>query len=201
MNRAVGILAQHDQFALKVDAVEGLCRGHEKLNVVRLGGLGTGPEGFRMDGNFPVPEELEVKISDVFLELDLALFLQGFILREERRSHAVGSRHGKIEPQRSDSVFQKCVGYLHQDACPIAARGFSALTASVLHVLQHGDRIADDGPGLRSVDVGDKSNAARIVFVGWVVKALVFVIVSPHSSHSVASIRYNQAACESTLSP
>ena len=71
------------------------------------------------------------------------------------------------------------MGYLDQDACPVAARGFSALTAAVLHVLQHGDRIADDGPGLRSVDVGDKSNAARIVFVGWVVKARVFVIGFP----------------------
>ena len=63
--------------------------------------------------------------------------------------------------------------------------------AAVLHVLQHDDRIADDGPRLRSIDVGDKSNAARIVFIQWVVKALVFALVSLHSSLSVASLRYN----------
>ena len=146
-----------------------------------IGGPGACTQRIRMGGNVPVAKKLEIEVSDVLLELDLALFLQGFILWKKRCPHAVCSRNGKVKPQRSHGVFQEDVRDLYQDSCSVTAGGLRALTAAVLHVLQHGNGVADDGSGLYPVDVGDKTNAAGVVLIRWVVKAFVFVFVCRHS--------------------
>ena len=67
---------------------------------------------------------------------------------------------------------EKAVGNLDQDAGAIARQRIRTHRAAVREVLENLQALLDDGMALAILDVGDKADAASVVFVGGVVKTL-----------------------------
>ena len=95
-------------------------------------------------------------------------FAVGRIARQEHEADAVLA--GGRERRRSN-LSQKLVRDLEEDAGAVAGVGLAAARAAVRQVLEHLQRLADDGVRLAAFDVHDEADAAGVVLVAGVVEA------------------------------
>jgi hypothetical protein len=78
----------------------------------------------------------------------------------------------QFDPLSSHFFPQKGVRHLQQYPGAVARQRIRAHRAPVRQVLQYLQPLLHDGMGLFALDMGDKTDAAGIVFVGWIVKSL-----------------------------
>ena len=65
------------------------------------------------------------------------------------------------------------MGHAGHNACAIASIGLVAHTAAMLHATVHGKGILQDSMAGSALDVTDKTNAAAVFLVGWIVKPML----------------------------
>jgi len=90
-------------------------------------------------------------------------------VRHEYHADAVLAWFGQLDPRLFGHQFQKIVRRLNQNACPIARVRLAAASAAVIQIQQYFQRLLDDRVRLASLDIDDKSDAARFVFELWIV--------------------------------
>src|SRR5207237_10650199 len=64
------------------------------------------------------------------------------------------------------------VGKLHEDACAVAGVRLAAARTAMLQVEQNLERLDDDVMRLAALEIDDEADAARIMFVAWIVESL-----------------------------
>ncbi len=97
---------------------------------------------------------------------------QALVLRHEELSHGVAPRGRQIESDRPAFLLEEVVGDLHKHARAVAGQRVGADRATVLEVLKDTQRVGDDLMRLAPLHVGDEADAARVVLVRGVIKAL-----------------------------
>jgi hypothetical protein len=80
---------------------------------------------------------------------------------------------GQIDARFLAGLLQEAVGHLDEDAGAVAGIIFAAAGTAVTEVDQDRERVADDGVGFAALDVDDEADAAGVVFILGVVKALL----------------------------
>ena len=96
------------------------------------------------------------------------------VLGVARQEHQAGAVLAGRRQRRRRDLAQERVRHLDQDAGAVAGVDLAAAGAAMREVLQHLQRLADDGVRLAALDVDDEADAAGVVLVPGVVEALRF---------------------------
>jgi hypothetical protein len=94
------------------------------------------------------------------------------IMREEDEAGAVAPGFGQRDADLAANAREKLVGHLDQDPGAVAGVRLAAARAPMEEVLENREGLADDLVGLAPLDVHDEPDAAGLVLVGGIVKAL-----------------------------
>ena len=85
-------------------------------------------------------------------------------VRHEQRADGVVAGRRQFEAELGGFLGEKFVRHLHQDAGAVAGARIGADRAAVLEIDKDGQRVFDDLVRFASLDVGNKSDAAGILF-------------------------------------
>ncbi|MNQ69403.1 hypothetical protein D3C85_839940 [compost metagenome] len=168
--------ADHIQFALeRVGDHDIRAAADEDLaNDGFLGAHGRRHRHVRIDGHVaPAQYDLSLDAHGAF-DFLFASDARCVFLRQEDHAHAVFARRRQFHALLGHFFAVVLVGNLDQDAGAIAHQRIGAHGAPVIEVFQYQQTLFDDRMGLVALDMGDETDAAGIVFIGWVVQALRF---------------------------
>ena len=84
---------------------------------------------------------------------------------EEDLAHAVTAAARHLEAELQALALEEAVGNLNEDSRAISGERVGARRGAMRHVLQHLERLLDDGLRLFAFDVGDEADATA-VFLG-----------------------------------
>jgi hypothetical protein len=91
---------------------------------------------------------------------------------EEDEAGAVAAIFGKGDVGVAlGDLDEEVVGESGEDAGAVTGVDFATAGAAVVHVLEHGEGVADDVVGFFALDVGDEANAAGVVLEPGIVEA------------------------------
>ena len=93
-------------------------------------------------------------------------------LRQKHHAHAVFAHGRKLHALGGHFLAQEPVRDLDQDAGAVAGQGVGADRAAMGEVLENEQPLIDDGVAPGAFDVGDKADAAGVMFIGGVVQPL-----------------------------
>src|SRR5207244_3908499 len=94
--------------------------------------------------------------------------------RQEQLSDRIILRSGQGEADALGLIDKEVMRDLQKDAGAVARLGIGAHGAAVLEIAQYAEAIGDDLVALEIVDIGDEADAAGIVFVTRIIKAMRF---------------------------
>ena len=97
---------------------------------------------------------------------------RGLLLRQEAHRDGVAPGRRQLQPHLVRPVAQQAVGHLDQAAGAVAHQRVGADRAAMVEVDQDLQAAADDLVRLSALDVGHEADAARIVFVAWIIQSL-----------------------------
>ena len=89
---------------------------------------------------------------------------QAVVVRQEQRADGVLARRRQREAELGRLLGEEFVRHLHQNAGAVAGARIGADRAAVLEIDQDRQRVFDDLVRLAALDVGNKSDAAGILF-------------------------------------
>ena len=87
-------------------------------------------------------------------------------------AHAVLARRRQGHALLGHFLSEIGIGNLNQNARPIAHQRIGANRAPMVEIAKNEQALADDLVGFAALDMGDKTNAAGVVFVSGIVEAL-----------------------------
>ncbi len=112
--------------------------------------------------------------GDEMLELADGEFARGFLLRQEAHGDGIVAGRRQLDAGGAGPIAQQAIGHLDQAAGAVAHQRVGADRAAMVEIDQDLQAAADDLVRLAALDVGDKADAARIMFVARIVKSLAF---------------------------
>ncbi len=92
------------------------------------------------------------------------------------------ARLGEVDTGLPGPIAQQGVRRLDHAAGPVANQRIGADRAAVIEIDENPQALVDDVVGFMALDVGHEANAARIVFVTWVVKSLCLRQIGQNST-------------------
>ncbi len=159
--------------AVKVAAlVKRLTHGHEDLPDDRLDHLGRRPDKVVIDRHIAPPQHHHRVLADDLLHRPFAHQPRRAILRQEHHPDRIIPRLRQSDPELLRFLAEELIRHLHEYACTVAAVLFTPAGAAVVHVLEHQQRVGDELVRRDPLHLTDKPNAARVMFVSWVVQSL-----------------------------
>jgi len=192
--RAIGMATVFDlveakeksQFKGVVREFFGVRPSYEELFDEGGGKGGFFSEDAVVDGNRPPAQGNQTAFRDDFLGdfADVGLGV-GVLGREKKESNAQVAFLIKTMPEFFDLSFEKFEGDLSQDAGSVPRLGVRIQSAAVGELANATESPFQNRAGAFSMNVGDKSDAARIVFVVRAVKALGTgkIVIQTESCH------------------
>src|SRR5690606_36107401 len=169
-----GALADDVELAFEGELVgEAGGAADEDLADVGFAGPGGFAEGGVVGGHgAPAEEGLAFALDDL-RELFLELAPVGGVAGEEDEAGAVAAGFGEVDAGLFGGLDAKGVGDLQEDSGAVAGVGLAAGGAAVVEVFEDLDALAKGLVGGAALEVGDKADAARVVFEPGVVEALL----------------------------
>ncbi len=119
---------------------------------------------FGVNRNLPVSKHLKSKLICCAVKNIATLFSQTNILRKEYYPHAIAAKGRKMNSQFNTFVEEEFVWNLNHDTGTVACISFAAACAPVLHVLEHGQCIANDLMRLVPFNISYKADPTCIMF-------------------------------------
>src|ERR1019366_2324946 len=144
----------------------------ENLAAHRFGRLNALAKTRRIDRRIPPAKKNLSFSSDHFLDNgfdDLAAFR---IARQKKRADRIVARRRQDKAELACPFGKKAVRNLNQHATAIARPGIGADRTAMIEIAQNLEAHADDFMRFAIVHVGNETDAAGIMFVGWRIKAL-----------------------------
>ncbi len=174
MHRVLGELADDVQLALERQIV-GECgiAADNDLPHHRFARLSRRAERGVVRGHGAPAQHSLPHLQDRLLQDFLAGAALGRIGRQKDHPDAVCARRGQCDAPCFTPRLEKRVRHLKQHASAIASVGLTAARAAMAQVHQHSQRVTQDLVRAPSVDIGDKSDAARGALSAWVVEGIV----------------------------
>ncbi len=170
-------LADEEQLALEIGIARGIAAGaDEDLHMVRLGRCDIRRLGKRgiVDRDITEAKELLALFAgDVDDDL-LVVLDAGGIARHEDMTDGVFASLRQCHALRGHFLAEEAVGNLHENARTIAHQRICADGAAMGQVFKDEQAVLDDLVRLDAFHMGDKANAAGIMFIGGIVKTLPF---------------------------
>jgi hypothetical protein len=174
VDQVAGIVPQYKEFAFKHQGVRHVIRaGDENLFHFRFYGKGRGADAGRVYGNLAPGEDLHSQFLGSTDKNVPALFPQLQFLREEDHTHGILAIGRQMYSQLQALLEEEFMGNLDLDTGTVACVGFTTTGSAMFHILQDGEGIRDDLVALITLDIGYKSNSARIVLKLWAIQSLV----------------------------
>ena len=124
-----------------------------------------------------------------------------FVARQEAHRHGVAPGGGQRDAVYPSPVVQQGVRHLDQDAGAVADQRISPDRAAVVQVLQDLQTLGDDVMRFSALDVHHEANAARVVLVLGIVKALSHNLLHCHNFpwRNISAVRVRAYAQETLL--
>src|SRR5271165_3448970 len=145
---------------------------NEYLLNIRLRSASHAADRGRINRSIPPAEQRQAFFSDDAFENSLALQALVLLDRQKRHADAIRSRFRKREAQLLAFPREEFVRNLDEDAGTVAGFRIAAAGAAMRQVEQYLNSFADDVVTFMAADAGDKTDAAGVVLVRWVVEAL-----------------------------
>ena len=134
--------------------------------------LRGGAEVVRVDGHLAPEHQRDAALRAALLERALRIaHARGVVVREEEHGHAVIALVGQKLTLLLGFLAEEAVRDLEQHAGAIAGVALQAGAAAMLKVHEHGKRIVEHGMAALALQVGQRADAARVVFVAGSVQA------------------------------
>ena len=174
----LGELANDVKLALEAERIVGPIDGQaadfldEDLPNHRLAALGGGANGLVVGRHGAPADDLLAFVAHNLLEHLLAEVTRGGVLRQEDDADAVLARLRQMQVERRELLDEEAVRHLHEDARAIASVFLAATGAAMLHVAEDIQGLAHDVMRLAALQVHEKADAARIVFIGRIIQTL-----------------------------
>ena len=152
-----------------LEALPVVASGDEDLQEAGFRGCGVGAEDAAVHGDVARSHQGETLLLDRLGDQTHEAAHLLALARQHDHADAVTAllRYGNAVEQ------DEFVGYLHENARPVARLVVGAFGTAVGHVLQDTEALIDDRVVFVSVDIDDKTDAAGIVFVFGTVEASV----------------------------
>ena len=126
----------------------------------------------RVDGHLAPEHQRDAALRAALLERALRIaHARGVVVREEEHGHAVIALVGQQLAFLLGFLAEETVRDLEQHAGAIAGVALQAGAAAMLKVHEHGKRIVEHGMAALAFQVGQRADAARVVFVAGSVQA------------------------------
>ncbi len=169
----LGQTADDEQLALEVEAVAKVgqvgAAADERLAHDRLAGGGRRPQ-VAVVGRHVAPAEERLPFgAHKGGEVSFAGGPPGGVARQKEHGHAVVARRRQGEAQPGRLGGEEGVRQLGQNARAVAGVRLRAARAAMAQVLQHRQRVGDDGRRPVALDVGHEAGATGIVLVTGIV--------------------------------
>ena len=160
------------EFALERVGIGALGAADEDLLDVGLGGAGDATDGIAIDGGIAPAEDGEAFLADDALQDTLAG--QALVGLDGQKGHADAVFAFGREGEAEGGAFagEELVGNLNENTGAVAGFGIAAAGSAVGEVDEYLNAFGDDVVGFVAFDAGDETDAAGVVLVAGVVKAL-----------------------------
>src|ERR1700730_15169254 len=172
VDRVGNLLAKNEKPPLECVLITGMWPAlYENLAAHRFGRFNTLAKTRRIDRRIPQAKKNLSLPGDHFLDNgfdDLAAFR---IARQEKRADRILARRRQNKAELFCLFGKKTVRDLNQHATAVARRGIGADRAAMIEIAQNLEAHADDFIRFAIVHVGDETDPAGILFVGWRIEA------------------------------
>ena len=184
-----GAFADDVELALKVITLYTVGRADEQLHDVRLGSTRAGAHVglVRLHRHLAPAETGLPLLCDDGLHGDDAFRALGLDPRKKNQPRAEAPLGRQLHAHLlAGDLLEEPPRQTGEDAAAVAGIRLTATGTAVIHVLEHLDRIEHILVAWLAFHVGDKTNAAAVLLVGWIVQALLL-----GESHWVDSVTHS----------
>ncbi len=173
LDEVFGALSDEVESSVEVGLIEeGGTGGDEHLSDEGFGATRGWAEDFAVNGDIAPAENDEVVVAGGLFEDFLAFASGVWVSGQEGHSDGVLSWWGEGDAEFFGFSAEEAVGCSDEDAGAVAAVGFGADGAAVVHILEHEEGVGDDFVGGFALDVADEADATGFVFEAGVVEPL-----------------------------